>query len=101
MTPGTGDDSSPTIARVKSGDRAALGVLLERHAHYLRLLVRLQLGRRLRPKFDVDDLLQDVFLEVHRRIDRFEGTSPHEFLGWLRRIVATVLSNKIRHYVGT
>jgi len=75
--------------------------LLEAHRNYVALLVRLQMGKRLRAKLDVDDVVQDVFLEAHRGVGRFEGEGSSEFLGWLRRIVAGVLANQIRRYYGT
>ena len=56
------------LAMAKEGDGAALGQLLERYRNYMGLLVRLQVGRRLRSKVDVDDLLQEIWLEIHRKI---------------------------------
>jgi RNA polymerase sigma-70 factor (ECF subfamily) len=49
----------------------------------------------------VEDLLQEVSLEVHREIGKFRGESEREFLAWLRQILASILSNQVRHYFGT
>ncbi len=51
------------IALAKGGDGAALGSLLERYRAYLRILARVQIGRRLRSKLDPDDLVQEAFLQ--------------------------------------
>ena len=56
------------------------GSLLERYRNYVGLLVRLQVGRRLRSKVDVDDLLQEIWLEIHRKIRSVPGRSEREFL---------------------
>jgi RNA polymerase sigma-70 factor (ECF subfamily) len=97
------DDRDPgaLLASLRSGEHAALGALLEVYRNYLTLLVRLQVGGRLRAKLDVEDLVQEAFLEAHRGIERFQGCSPGEFLAWLRRIVAGVLANQVRRYYGT
>ena len=101
MSPPIEDDPAVSLARVKSGDRCALGSLLERHRNYLHLLVRLQVGKRLRSKLDVEDLVQEACLEAHRGIERFQGATSSEFLAWLRQIVAGVLANQVRRYFGT
>ena len=46
---------------------------------------RLQLGRRLRAKLDIDDLMQELSLEAHRDIAQFRGRSEGEFVCWLRK----------------
>ena len=67
----------------------------------LAVLVRVQVGRRLQVKLDVDDLLQEVSLEAHRHIGHFRGNSEGEFLSWLRTILAAILSNQVRRYFGS
>jgi RNA polymerase sigma-70 factor (ECF subfamily) len=89
------------LAQAKGGDSAALGSLLEGHRAYLRMLARVQIGRRLRSKLDADDLLQEAFLRAHGAIGRFRGTTGEEFLSWLRGILAHVLADQIRRYHGT
>jgi RNA polymerase sigma-70 factor (ECF subfamily) len=87
------------LARV--GDSVALGRLLERHRGYLQTLCRLQIGRLLQPKVDASDVVQDTFLLAHRAFPQFGGTTEGEFLGWLRRILASQLSNTVRFYCRT
>jgi RNA polymerase sigma-70 factor (ECF subfamily) len=40
-----------------------------------------------RPKIGPDDIVQEVYLDVARRIDRFEDRGPDSFLNWLRAIL--------------
>jgi RNA polymerase sigma-70 factor, ECF subfamily len=94
-------DPELLLVLAKGGDGAALGRLLERYRNYVGLLVRLQVGRRLRTKVDVEDLLQEIWLEIHRKIALFRGGSEREFLSWARRLIGSILANQVRHYIGT
>jgi RNA polymerase sigma-70 factor (ECF subfamily) len=94
-------DPEILLVLAKAGDGAALGRLLERYRNYVGLLVRLQVGRRLKSKVDVEDLLQEIWLEIHRKIALFRGGSEREFLTWVRRLIGSILANQVRHYLGT
>jgi RNA polymerase sigma-70 factor, ECF subfamily len=94
-------DPELLLVLAKGGDGAALGRLLERYRNYVGLLVRLQVGRRLRTKVDIEDLLQEIWLEIHRKIGLFRGGSEREFLSWARRLIGSILANQVRHYIGT
>jgi RNA polymerase sigma-70 factor (ECF subfamily) len=99
--PGSGFDPELLLMLAKAGDGTALGRLLERYRNYVGLLVRLQVGRRLRTKVDIEDLLQEIWLEIHRKITLFRGGSEREFLTWARRLIGSILANQVRHYLGT
>jgi RNA polymerase sigma-70 factor, ECF subfamily len=96
---GPGPDELLVFAR--AGDGSALGKLLELYRNYLTLLVRLQIGRRLRGKVDDSDLVQETFLEAHRHFTQFRGTTEAELVTWLRQILAGNLANLVRRYYGT
>lgn len=89
------------LSRSRAGDGQALGQLLEMYRNYLMLLARVQISRRLRGKVDDVDLVQETFLEAHRHIGSFRGTTEGEFVCWLRQILAANLSNLLRRYYGT
>jgi RNA polymerase sigma-70 factor (ECF subfamily) len=97
----TTPDPQQLLRLASSGDGAALGALLGLYGDYLKLLARLGINRRLRGKVDASDLVQETFLEAHRDFAQFRGTTEAEFLGWLRRILATNLANVVRRYLGT
>src|SRR5262245_26348041 len=85
----------------KAGGEAALGPLLELYRNYLRLLARVEIGRRLQGKIDASDLVQETFLEAHRYFAQFQGTDEPQLIRWLRQILAAKVSNLVRHYLGT
>jgi RNA polymerase sigma-70 factor (ECF subfamily) len=82
-------------------DRGALGQLLERYRSYLALLARLQIKRRLQGKLDEEDLVQQTFLLAYQHFVQFRGTTEHELVTWLRRILAHSVAHAVRHYFGT
>jgi RNA polymerase sigma-70 factor (ECF subfamily) len=88
------------LLRSRAGDGPALGQLLETYRPYLLLLARLQIGRRLRGKVDAADLVQETFLQAHRRFPHFAGTSEGELVSWLRQILATTTAGLLRSYLG-
>lgn len=71
------------IQRARAGDAAAFRELYAQHhrqvARQLAFLV---------PRADLEDVLQDVFIEVFRSIRRFEGKSA--FTTWLYRVTVHV-----------
>ena len=89
------------FAEACGGDGADLGRLLERYRNYLRLLARIEIGRKLQGKIDASDLVQEVFLDAHRYFPTFRGTAEPQFAQWLREILAGTLANQVRRYFGT
>src|SRR5260370_22819868 len=94
-------DPGQMIQAAKKGGDAVLGSLLELYRNYLRLLARLEIGRRLQGKLDASDLVQETFLEAHRNFNRFPGTVEPQFVAWLRQILAAKVANLVRHYFAT
>ena len=95
-----------TVARdllqeARTGDGAILGRLLEQYRNYLRVLARIEIGRKLQGKVDASDLVQEVFLDAHRYFPQFRGTAEPQFVQWLREILAGTLANQVRRYFGT
>jgi RNA polymerase sigma-70 factor (ECF subfamily) len=94
-------DPEQLLLLAREGQGPALGQLLEHYRHYLALLARVQIGRRLQGKVDADDLVQDTFMAAHRSWPLFRGTTEGELVRWLREILTTHLANLLRHYLGT
>ena len=93
-------DAQQKIQDARGGNDEVLGQLLESYKPYLILLARVQIGQRLRGKVDPDDMIQEVFLEAHRALRQFRGTTEHELTAWLRSILAGRLTLMIRRYIG-
>lgn len=58
------------FGRICDGDREALSVLFRRYARLVRGIAL----RILRDQSEADDLLQDLFLFIHRKAERFNGS---------------------------
>jgi RNA polymerase sigma-70 factor (ECF subfamily) len=95
------DRPEQMIQEARTDADAVLGPLLEVYRNYLRLLARVEIGRRLQGKVDASDLVQETFLEAHRNFARFQGTSEPQLVAWLRQILAAKVANLLRHYLGT
>src|SRR5262245_53722439 len=71
---------------------------IEEYRDYLALLVRLQLGSRLRAKLDASDIVQQAILHAHERVAQFRGGTEGEWLAWLRAILANALAAVARRF---
>ena len=89
------------LRRARAGGGPLRGQLLELYRHYLALLARLHIGRRLQGKVDAADLVQETFLKAYRDFDQFRGTTEQELVGWLRAILVKNLAMCVRRYCGT
>jgi RNA polymerase sigma-70 factor (ECF subfamily) len=94
-------DPVKLLQAARCGDREAAGRLLELYRNYLRLLARLQVGRRLQGKADPSDLVQETFLAAQRDLGQFRGNTEGELMDWLRHILASKLVDLARRYLGT
>jgi RNA polymerase sigma-70 factor (ECF subfamily) len=64
------------ISRLSDGDKEALGLLFRRHARHVRGVA----CRVLKDRSEADDLLQDIFILVHRLCRTFDSSkSPARF----------------------
>lgn len=82
-------------------DEISRGKLLEEYRRYLSLLARAKVGLLLQGKLDASDVVQETFLEAHRHFPRFRGQSEAELVAWLRQILAGVIAQLVRRYIGT
>jgi RNA polymerase sigma-70 factor (ECF subfamily) len=72
------------IARVQTGDRESLALLFRRYAHLVR-----NVGQRvLRDKAEADDLVQEVFLYIHRKSSLFDS-SKGAASSWIVQVAYT------------
>lgn len=94
-------ETAGTMIAAARTDTAALGRLLELYRNYLRLLARIEIGRKLQGKVDASDVVQEAFLDAHRYFPNFRGTAEPQLVQWLREILAGTLANQVRRYFGT
>jgi RNA polymerase sigma-70 factor, ECF subfamily len=86
------------IARIEQGDESAFTPLFEKYQKRLALLIHYKLGHELRRMADVEDVLQETFLEAFRDINRFRYEKPGAFLSWLSRIADHVIADAARFH---
>ena len=92
---------TPMFQAARAGSSEALGRLLEEYQNYLLLVAQREIGDDLRAKAGASDVVQETFLEAQRDFHRFEGATPAEFRGWLRRLLLNNMANVARRYTGT
>jgi RNA polymerase sigma-70 factor (ECF subfamily) len=95
---GARDELAAWLDAARAGSQEDLGRALEACRRYLLLIAGHELAPDLRAKGGASDLVQQTFLEAHQGFGRFEGGSPEEFRGWLRRILRNNVANFTRHY---
>ena len=78
------------VRRHLSGDRAAFGLLVERHQRRVYNLSYRMLGR---PE-DAADATQDAFVTAMRKLGGFRGTSA--FTTWLHRVAVNICYDALR-----
>src|SRR5262249_53289394 len=98
----TGDTSETTdlLARAKAGDAGALAALFNHYRDRLERLVHLRLDRRLSGRVDPSDVLQEAYLEVHKRFAEHDRDPGLPFYLWLRLVTGQKLTDVHRHHLG-
>jgi RNA polymerase sigma-70 factor (subfamily 1) len=84
------------VELARSGDEDAYQRLFEKYHRRLALFAHYRLGETLRSSMDVDDVVQETFLEASRDIARFEYRSPDSFFRWLASIARHVIEDAAR-----
>lgn len=78
-------DLDDTVLNAQRGDRAAFAELFRRHRSDVSRLVFRMLG----PAADTEDVVQEVFIQVHRSLGEFRGQA--KFTTWLHRVTVNVV----------
>jgi RNA polymerase sigma-70 factor, ECF subfamily len=94
-------ESAGLIAQARAGSSLSLGKLLANYRGYLLLVANQEVDTDLRAKIAPSDVAQETFLIAHQKFDSFEGTSEHEFRGWLRRILLNRYKDLWREFKAT
>jgi RNA polymerase sigma-70 factor (ECF subfamily) len=78
-------DEERLIARTAAGDISAFRQIYERHRHDVARLVYRMIG----PRSDLEDVIQEVFVQVYKSLKDFRGQS--KFSTWLHRVTVNVV----------
>ena len=85
----------------RTGDEAALAVLVERHRERLERMVRLRMDRRLQGRVDPADVVQEAYLAVRSKFPQYSADARLPFFLWLRLEVGQKLIDVHRFHLGT
>src|SRR5215469_8447217 len=99
MTTARHDDTDELLRRVASGDADALSQLLSKHRQRLRHMIEVRLDRRLRPRIDPSDIVQDALAEAAQKLSDYAQRRPLPFYPWLRRLAWERLLQVHRRHV--
>lgn len=80
------------VALAKEGNESALNQLCSVYSERVRRIIRLRLDRKLRPKLDSVDVVQDALILALGGLKDFTYRNEGDFLRWLSRIA----ENKLR-----
>lgn len=83
------------VALAKEGDAAAVNQLYNVYGERVRRLIRLRLNRKLRPKLDSVDVVQEALILALGGLQNFTYRNEGDFLRWLSRIA----ENRLRDIV--
>jgi RNA polymerase sigma-70 factor (ECF subfamily) len=88
------------LERVSRGEEDARNHLLARYRDRLRRMVRVYLDRRLAPRVDPSDVIQETLVEAARKLPDYLRLRPLPFYPWLRRIAWERLVKMHRRHLG-
>ena len=95
------EQSTPTydlLDKLDEGNESAFTALFERYQKRLALLIHYKLSPELKRLTEVEDVLQETFLEAFRDIKQFQYEKTGGFLGWLSRIADHVIADTARFH---
>lgn len=88
------------LDQLVQGDEGALGELFEEFRPRLRRMIELRLDNRLSGRIDVDDVLQEAFVDASKRVEHYVSDTSRSFYIWLRLIVEQTLADLHRRHLG-
>jgi RNA polymerase sigma-70 factor (ECF subfamily) len=89
------------VERAVRGDYQAREQLLAGNRARLRQMVAVRLDRRVSPRVDPSDVVQDALAEAARKLPDYLKEQPVPFYPWLRRIAWEHLAKAHRRHLGT
>lgn len=93
------NDRDDLTHRVRAGDSDALAEAFEIERSRLGRIVRFRLDPRLLGRIDVEDVLQEAYLDAASRINHYAGEEDMSLIIWLRLILNQTLSAVHRRHL--
>jgi RNA polymerase sigma-70 factor (ECF subfamily) len=92
-------DTEQLVEQARRGDDRARQQLLVRHRSRLRRMVAVHLDRRLAPRVDPSDVVQEALADAAHDLDVYLRERPLPFYPWLRRLAWERLVKLRRHHL--
>jgi RNA polymerase sigma-70 factor, ECF subfamily len=93
----TATQSLEFIERAKGGDQDAFSWLFQKHQSRLAVFIRYHMSDALQRRYEIDDVLQELFLRAFRDLPDYEYQGATSFLHWLFQITRHTLQDLARH----
>ena len=100
-SPATNPEIDALLRDAAQGDVSAVRSLLEQHRERLRRMIAVRLDRRLAPRLDPSDVVQETLADAARRLPDYLRERPMPFYPWLYRLAADRLAGTHRHHVAS
>jgi RNA polymerase sigma-70 factor, ECF subfamily len=94
------DDGNDELAQLRTGGEEALVKLFRKHHDRLVKMVRARVDARLRRRLDYEDVLQDAYLILARRMTPFVADARVPVFVWMRAAVEQALIDAHRRHFG-
>ena len=88
------------LKRLTEGGETALAALFSQHRDRLLRLIDFRLDPRLQSRVDSDDVLQESYIEISRRLSGFLAEPEVSFYVWARQITLQTLIDVQRRHFG-
>ncbi|HEX3999817.1 MAG TPA: sigma-70 family RNA polymerase sigma factor [Pirellulales bacterium] len=92
------DETQELLAAARGGDTTAVNRLLDRHRAALRRMIDLRMDRGIGRRIDASDIVQDVLLDAHRRLEEYLAHPAMPFHLWLRHMARDRLIDAHRRH---
>ena len=83
------------VTLAKDGDHLALDQLYKVYGERVRRIVRMRMGKELRPRLDSMDLVQDALVSALGGLEQFTYKNEGDFLRWLSKIAENALRDNL------
>ncbi|MCA9122838.1 MAG: sigma-70 family RNA polymerase sigma factor [Planctomycetaceae bacterium] len=97
----TNDKTEQLLLGVKAGNDDAVNQLIERHRGAVLRMVQMRLDQKIRRRVDVSDVVQDVMIDVTRRLHDYIANPAMPFHLWLRHIAKDRIIDAHRRHRGS
>ena len=99
--PATNPELETLLRDAGQGNVNAVRCLMEQHRSRVRRMIAARLDRRLAPRLDPSDVVQETLADAARRLPEYLRERPMPFRAWLYRLAADRLARTHRDHVAS